>query len=133
MKGLMIIGTIILLNVNLIPAFTQELDYMGKMDQIFKVEHEDPHYMDYIHESGNPLEFIFSALFVGYKTFLSSQDMGACVFHPSCSEYGIQAIQKRGILTGMIDTFDRLTRCHPFPGGKYQFDQEKMKYYDPVD
>ena len=133
MKRWMIIGTIILLNANLIPAFGQELDYMRKMEQIFRVEQTDPHYIDYVRESGNPLEFVFSVLFVGYKTFLSSQDMGACVFHPSCSEYGIQSIKKKGIIAGMVDTFDRLTRCHPFPGNKYQLDLEKMKYYDPVD
>lgn len=46
----------------------------------------------------------------------------SCRFTPSCSQYGVEAIQKYGALKGGWLTVKRVGRCHPFnPGG-----------YDPV-
>jgi uncharacterized protein len=46
----------------------------------------------------------------------------SCRFTPSCSQYGIEAIQKYGAFKGGWLTIKRIGRCHPFhPGG-----------YDPV-
>ncbi|NJK95020.1 MAG: membrane protein insertion efficiency factor YidD [Bacteroidales bacterium] len=36
-------------------------------------------------------------MFLFYKSFLSSQDAISCVFHPSCSVYGFQTIQKMAL------------------------------------
>ena len=41
-----------------------------------------------------------------------------CRFHPTCSAYFIQAVQKYGALRGSIKGVLRICRCHPFhPGG----------------
>jgi len=41
-----------------------------------------------------------------------------CRFHPSCSEYAIQALARFGVLRGSGLTLRRLSRCHPLhPGG----------------
>ncbi|WP_395375038.1 membrane protein insertion efficiency factor YidD [Marinicella sp. W31] len=40
-----------------------------------------------------------------------------CRFHPSCSEYMIEAIQQHGIIRGMGLGFKRLGRCHPWSEG----------------
>ena len=46
-----------------------------------------------------------------------------CRFHPSCSAYMIEAIDKRGVIVGVLKGLWRLLRCNPFnPGG-----------YDPVE
>jgi len=41
-----------------------------------------------------------------------------CRFYPSCSQYGVEAIQKHGALRGSWKIVKRLCRCHPWhPGG----------------
>lgn len=37
-----------------------------------------------------------------------------CRFHPSCSQYGIEALQKHGIIKGLRFTAKRLSKCHPW-------------------
>jgi putative membrane protein insertion efficiency factor len=47
----------------------------------------------------------------------------ACRFTPTCSEYAIEAFQKKGLFKALGMTVVRVLKCHPFhPGG-----------YDPVD
>lgn len=41
-----------------------------------------------------------------------------CRFTPTCSEYGIQAFKKYGVIKGGAKTIWRIMRCNPFnPGG----------------
>ena len=41
-----------------------------------------------------------------------------CRFHPSCSEYGLQALRRFGLARGAWLIGARLVRCHPWhPGG----------------
>lgn len=42
---------------------------------------------------------------------------GFCRFNPSCSEYGIQAIQKYGLIRGGIMASWRIIRCNPWNKG----------------
>ena len=39
---------------------------------------------------------------------------GSCRFEPSCSNYGIQALERFGLLRGSWLTARRLLRCRPF-------------------
>lgn len=41
----------------------------------------------------------------------------ACRFHPTCSNYGIEAIQRYGLFKGGFFLVKRLLRCHPFHRG----------------
>jgi len=41
-----------------------------------------------------------------------------CRFHPTCSEYALQALEKHGAMRGIWLALKRLMRCHPWhPGG----------------
>ena len=42
-----------------------------------------------------------------------------CKFHPTCSEYTKQAIEKYGALKGCWIGFKRILRCNPFSKGGY--------------
>ncbi|MCD7857419.1 MAG: membrane protein insertion efficiency factor YidD [Clostridiales bacterium] len=51
-----------------------------------------------------------------YQKYAPEELRSACVFVPTCSDYMIQAIQKYGLLPGLIKGVDRLLRCH-YPNG----------------
>lgn len=42
---------------------------------------------------------------------------GFCRFTPTCSQYGIDAINKYGVIRGGVKTFWRILRCNPFNKG----------------
>lgn len=56
---------------------------------------------------------ITRALFGGYHLVLSSQDMPACNFSPSCSRFAQRAIGRCGFVEGALLSLDRLLRDHP--------------------
>ncbi len=43
-----------------------------------------------------------------------------CRFYPSCSEYCIEALRRKGVVRGCLLTAWRILRCNPF--GKGGFD-----------
>ena len=62
------------------------------------------------------------ALIIGYQRFISPLFGPVCRFHPTCSAYALQAIERYGLLRGGGRAVVRLFKCHPYhPGG-----------YDPV-
>ena len=50
--------------------------------------------------------------------FLESKGV-KCKFHPTCSEYTKQAIQKYGFIKGSFLGIKRIIRCNPFSKGGY--------------
>jgi putative membrane protein insertion efficiency factor len=66
-----------------------------------------------------------------YKNFISSQDASTCTFTPSCSEYAILAIKKQGVIPGMINFFDRFSRCNGLSPENYSIDLKKGVLIDP--
>ena len=59
-----------------------------------------------------------------YQRFLSPlKRVPSCRYLPTCSQYAIEAVEKRGVVRGLFMAAWRLLRCNPlFRGG-----------YDPVE
>jgi putative membrane protein insertion efficiency factor len=68
--------------------------------------------------AARPLILLIRAYQYGISPFLGR----ACRFHPSCSDYAVESLQRHGVMRGLALAVRRLGRCHPWhPGG-----------YDPV-
>lgn len=66
-----------------------------------------------------PLSSAMVATIGVYKNFISPLLPPACRFLPTCSQYGVQAIEEFGPTKGAILTAWRLLRCSPFGGKGY--------------
>lgn len=62
---------------------------------------------------------LFLALIKLYRYAISPLLGNNCRFHPSCSVYAIQAIEKYGVLKGSALAARRVSRCHPWSDGGY--------------
>jgi putative membrane protein insertion efficiency factor len=54
-----------------------------------------------------------------YQLLISPLLPPACRFTPSCSQYMIEAIQKKGFVVGVLKGLWRLLRCNPLCKGGY--------------
>jgi putative membrane protein insertion efficiency factor len=66
----------------------------------------------------NGLIILIVALIKWYRFMISLLLGHCCRFEPTCSQYAIEAFQKKGCLVGCRLMIKRLLRCHPWhPGG----------------
>ncbi|ULT56039.1 membrane protein insertion efficiency factor YidD [Neobacillus drentensis] len=64
------------------------------------------------------LKKIFIMLIRFYQVVISPIKPPSCRFYPTCSQYGLEAIQRYGAIKGGWLTIKRISKCHPFhPGG----------------
>ena len=54
-----------------------------------------------------------------YRITLGRLLGGHCRFHPTCSQYAIDAVLQYGSIKGTWRTIKRLARCHPLGGKGY--------------
>jgi putative membrane protein insertion efficiency factor len=54
-----------------------------------------------------------------YKRFISPMLPPSCIYHPTCSQYTYEAIEKYGVLKGVGLGLWRIVRCNPFMRGGY--------------
>ena len=54
-----------------------------------------------------------------YRATLARFMGGHCRFHPSCSQYAIDAINKYGAWRGGWRALKRIGRCHPLGGSGF--------------
>lgn len=54
-----------------------------------------------------------------YRFCVSPLIPASCRFHPSCSAFALDAVQRHGWARGGVLAARRVLRCHPFHGGGY--------------
>lgn len=54
-----------------------------------------------------------------YSRFVSPALPPRCKYHPSCSAYAVGAIERYGILRGLVLSTWRVLRCNPWSHGGY--------------
>lgn len=68
----------------------------------------------------SPATLLLRQLIRGYQLFFSPLlPANSCRFLPSCSAYGMEALEKHGLGVGLALTARRLLRCHPWGGSGY--------------
>ena len=64
------------------------------------------------------MRWLLIRLVLLYRATLGPFLGGHCRFHPTCSQYAIDAVNKHGALRGSWKALRRILRCHPWsPGG----------------
>lgn len=64
------------------------------------------------------LKRIFIWIIRFYQVVISPIKPPSCRFYPTCSHYGLEAVNRFGALKGGWLTVKRILKCHPFhPGG----------------
>ena len=59
------------------------------------------------------------ALIKFYRSAISPYTRAHCKYIPTCSQYGLEAIERFGALKGGALTLWRIMRCNPFSSGGY--------------
>jgi putative membrane protein insertion efficiency factor len=54
-----------------------------------------------------------------YQSLVSPALPATCRFYPSCSQYMLEAVRKKGALRGVWMGLKRIARCHPCGGSGY--------------
>jgi putative membrane protein insertion efficiency factor len=63
-----------------------------------------------------------------YQLLISPALGQRCKYYPSCSDYAAQAIQRFGILRGLVLAFWRLLRCNPWSHGGFDPVEEQRLF-----
>jgi putative membrane protein insertion efficiency factor len=63
------------------------------------------------------MKYVAIALVYVYRYTLAPLFPTSCKYHPSCSEYAVQALRRYGLVRGTVLTGWRLLRCNPWSRG----------------
>jgi len=94
---------------------------------IFQMMQAGPVHSD---SGGNHLSDI---LFDQYRAIFRDLLARRCVYSPSCSHYGQEAVESEGVLPGLAMALERWTRCSSaaYSHGDYEF-TDANKLADPI-
>mgnify|MGYP001576793497 FL=1 len=65
------------------------------------------------------MKFVVVKLLKTYQFIISPLMHPSCRYDPTCSQYMIDAVEKKGIVWGVCLGIWRVLRCHPFGGSGY--------------
>jgi uncharacterized protein len=65
-----------------------------------------------------------------YQVLLSPLFANSCKYHPSCSQYALDALRQYGLLRGSVLTVWRLLRCNPWSRGGVDYAKDQRLFRD---
>jgi putative membrane protein insertion efficiency factor len=75
-----------------------------------------------------PLRLLVLLPLRAYQRVFSPMLGNRCKYYPSCSEYAAQAIERFGILRGLVLAGWRLLRCNPWSHGGFDPVEEQRVF-----
>ena len=63
-----------------------------------------------------------------YQRTISPALPSRCKYHPSCSEYAVQAVRRYGLMRGVVLASWRLLRCNPWSHGGVDFVEDQTLF-----
>lgn len=75
------------------------------------------------------MKIVFIRIINFYRKYLSPLKSTKCPYFPTCSTYGLEAVQKYGAIKGGFLTFWRILRCNPFSKGGYDPVPDDLLFY----
>jgi putative membrane protein insertion efficiency factor len=63
------------------------------------------------------MKYVLIAVLRLYRKLISPIYGDVCRYYPSCSAYGLEAVQRHGSLRGSWLTANRIVHCHPWAEG----------------
>ena len=73
------------------------------------------------------MKAILLALIKFYRSSVSPRTAASCKYIPTCSQYGLEAIERFGAFKGGLLTLWRILRCNPWSRGGYDPVPEKKE------
>ena len=65
------------------------------------------------------MKFILKTLIIIYQRIISPFTLSSCRFTPSCSNYALEAIKKKDLITAVKMIIIRISKCHPWGDSGY--------------
>ena len=63
-----------------------------------------------------------------YQRAISPGIAPRCKYHPTCSEYAVQAIRRYGVVRGAVLAAWRILRCNPWSHGGVDFVEDQKLF-----
>jgi putative membrane protein insertion efficiency factor len=63
-----------------------------------------------------------------YQRAISPALPSRCRYHPSCSQYAVDAVRRYGVLRGVVLAGWRLLRCNPWSHGGVDFVEDQTLF-----
>lgn len=72
------------------------------------------------------MKFIIIQIIRLYQLFISPAFPNTCRFHPTCSNYAIEALQKHGLFRGLSLSIIRILKCNPLHEGGFDYVPDRL-------
>ena len=76
----------------------------------------------------NPVNLLLGLIWL-YRKVISPWMFPCCRFTPTCSEYAQNALQKHGLINGVVLSSWRVARCNPFCEGGHDPVPDKFPFF----